>query len=105
VPAYLLRTVQGVPGEKPRYDSGEVRVEIEVDGRIPVIPAEDVNHDAWRQKPEAEDIPAEGWVVLPDSPLLDRAEVFLGEDAEQKARARLEISGKGARLYRLVPAA
>src|SRR4051812_14824180 len=38
VPAYRLRTVQGVPGEKPRYDTGEYRVETEVDGRMIVVP-------------------------------------------------------------------
>jgi len=39
VTAYRLRTVQGVVGEKPRYDSGEYRIETEVDGRIEVIDA------------------------------------------------------------------
>lgn len=43
VPVYRLRTVQGIPGEVPRYDSGEIRIETEIDGRIsvafPTMPA------------------------------------------------------------------
>lgn len=47
--AYRLRTVQGTPGEKPRYDTGEHRTETEVDGRIEVLPASVINHDNWNK--------------------------------------------------------
>jgi hypothetical protein len=42
VTARQVRLIQGVPGQKPRYDSGETITNCEVDGRIPVVPASDI---------------------------------------------------------------
>lgn len=53
-----LRTVQGVPGERPRYDSGVRRTVSQMDGRYPVsldIPDHDAHRDAgWAQQVNAE---------------------------------------------------
>jgi hypothetical protein len=45
VPVYGLRTVQGVAGQKPRWDSGEGRTPSEMPGRVDVVDASEVNHD------------------------------------------------------------
>ena len=42
VTAVLMRLIQGIPGQKPRYDSGETITDCEVDGRIPVVPASQI---------------------------------------------------------------
>lgn len=39
VRAIRWRCMQGWPNRRPRYDSGEIRVETETDGRIEVYPA------------------------------------------------------------------
>jgi len=50
VPAYRLRTVQGFQNDKPRYDSGEFRVETEMDGRYLVVDAKEISHSYFIKK-------------------------------------------------------
>lgn len=64
VPVTALRTVQGRPGEKPRYDSGELPTPSEMPGAAQVVDAAEVNH-AWT---EAHDglliVSAFGWTGI-----------------------------------------
>ncbi len=40
--AERLRCQQGEPGRRPRYDTGDIVVQTEMDGRVPVIPEDEL---------------------------------------------------------------
>ena len=58
VTAYHLRTVQGEAGEHPRFDTGEIHVACEVDGRIEVVDAAMLMVGASKRRVAAMEVPS-----------------------------------------------
>jgi hypothetical protein len=62
VPVVVLRAVQGRAGQKPRWDSGELRNASEMPGRLLVIDAKHVNHDWTEAHHGLMIVESSGWI-------------------------------------------
>lgn len=90
------RTMQGMPGRKPRYDSGERAIESQTDGRIEVVAEADLkdgpNHD-WTPEAPAPDVIYVLYHGL--TSCQDNDEPFAWTDDKEKAAAYCKANPAG----------